>query len=112
MPLQLPGIASQLPGIALQLPEISRELPGGTTLESLYQIKKKSIWFLIWILKKNRFWPDLTRVVLEEPFTVERNYYSNGQIKYLFIKKNNRLHGTGRSLLPYGDLEWEHCWYD
>jgi len=57
------------------------QLPSGITLESLFQISDQSIWFLIWILKKNRFWPDLIKEVLEQHFMVERYYYwSSGQI--------------------------------
>jgi len=88
MPILLPNTFGNRKILLLRA--ISRDLPGGITLESLYQTKKQSIWFLIWILKKNRFWPDLTRVVLEEPFTVKRLYWTNSQIYFIEITKNNK----------------------
>jgi len=107
----------------LLFPDISKDFPGGITLESLYQIKTPSIWFLIWILKKNRFWPDLTRVVLEEPFKVKRRYWSSGQMCFVEITKNNKLHGVQRRWYENGKLAYEcylkdgkehgiyRCWY-
>jgi len=68
------------------------ELPGNS-LESLYQISDQSIWFLIWILKQERFWKDLTKEVLEIPFTVQRKYLLWGQIGSLQTLKNNKVHG-------------------
>jgi len=62
----------QLPEFSKKLPEFSKKLPGKFSLESLYQINDQSIWFLIWILKKERFWKDLTKEVLEEPFVMKR----------------------------------------
>ena len=91
---------------------ISKEFPQGTTLESLYQINNQSIWFLIWILKKNRFWLDLIKEVLETPFTVKREYRPNGQIHYLVIQKNNKNHGIQRDWYSNGYLFWEKHWKD
>ena len=98
---------------ALRLPKalvLSRIFP--STLESLYQINDQSIWFLIWIFKKNRFWKDLTKEVLEEPFMVERCYFSNGQIEYLVIRKNNRIHGIYRTWREDAQLLGESNWKD
>jgi len=92
--------------------EISMDLPRGITLESLYQINKPSIWFLIWIFKKNRFWPDLTRVVLEKPFTVKRRYWTNGKIFNIYIKKNTKYCSIYRGWYDNGQLEWEHHYKD
>jgi len=80
----------QLPrAIPLELPRaIPLELPRETTLEYLYQISDQNIWFLMWILKKIRFWSDLAREVLEAPFIVHREYHDNGQKKLLYISKN------------------------
>ena len=86
------------------------QLPHGITLESLYQINDQSIWFLIWILKKERFWLDLNREVLEIPFTVKKNYYFNGQIMYLKTQKNNIYHGIIRYWCGNGQLSFEEYW--
>jgi len=107
MALQVPGNL-KLPN-TLDNPKV---LPSGFTLESFYQISDQSVWFLIWILKKNRFWSDLTREVLENPFTVERNYWSNGQIKLVTTYKNDIFHGTDRSWYRNGQLECEDYWID
>jgi len=93
----------EIPGIPL---EISKELPSNNTLESLYEINNQSIWFLIWILKKVRFWPDLIREALEEPFLVERMYWSNGQIRYVEPIKNNKVHGISRGWYKNGKIKW------
>ena len=82
------------------------------TLASLYQINNQSIWFLAWILKQNRLWPDLTKEVLETPFTVEINYWKNGQIYYVSIKKNNKYHGISRGWHENGQLRWVKHWKD
>jgi len=95
----------------LQLREFSKKLPGKFSLESLYQINDQSIWFLIWILKKERFWPDLTRVVLEEPFAVEREYWSSGQIGSLKTFKNKIFHTIER-WYENGQLWSESHWKD
>ena len=91
---------------------MSLKLSKGNTLESLYQISDQSIWFLIWILKQERFWPDLTREALEEPFIVSRGYYLSGQIHYLVTKKNNSRHGIQRFWYENGQLRWEENWKD
>jgi len=96
----------------LQLPEFSKKLPGKFSLESLYQINDQSIWFLIWILKKERFWKDLTKEVLEEPFVMKREYWLGGQIQFIYIMKNDRQHGITRSWYENGQLYWEHHWKD
>ena len=102
--------------MSIQLPAISRDLPGnfklpeGITMESLYQIKKQSIWFLIWIFKKNRFWLDLTRVVLEEPFKVKRGYWSSGQICFIEITNNNKYYSVNRVWYKNGQLNLESYW--
>ena len=83
------------------------------TLESLYQISDQSIWFLIWILKKERFWKDLTREALEIPFTAIREYYwLNDQIKYIVIHKNYRNHGIYLEVYENGQLKCEDHWKD
>jgi len=86
------------------------KLPDGNTLESLYQISDQSIWFLTWILKQKRFWPDLTRAVLEQPFTVERQYWSKGHICLIKTHKNYRRHGVHRNWYVNGQLFWEDYW--
>ena len=91
---------------------ITKVLPSGTTLESLYQINDQSIWFLIWILKKVRFWPDLTKEVLEEPFTVKRYYWTNAQIYKFFTTKNNKIHGIYRSWNSIGEVMEYSYWKD
>ena len=92
---------------------MSLQLPGGITLESLYQISDQSIWFLIWILKKIGFWSYLTKEALEAPFTVERIYWPNRQIRhFLRTKKNTRPHGIDRSWYENGQLYWEQHWKD
>jgi len=101
MALQLPGNLELLGNL---------ELPGGITLESLYQISDQSIWFLIWIFKKHRFWPDLTRDVLEEPFIVERYYWPSGQISDIKTRKNNKYHSISRSWFKNEQLWWETNW--
>jgi len=87
-------------------------LPSGITLESLYQISNQSIWFLIWILKKNRFWPDLNRDALEAPFTVYRHYWKNGQMHTIAIRKNIKYYSVYRGWYKNGQLEWEDHWKD
>jgi len=96
----------------LQLPEFSKKLPGKFSLESLYQISDQSIWFLIWILKKERFWKDLTKEVLEESFVMKREYWMGGQIKFVFTTKNNNIHGIGRDWSESGQLWYEGHWKD
>ena len=96
----------QFPGTAVSLPR--NALLKGITLESLYQISDQSIWFLTWIFKKAGFWPDLTRKALEIPFTAKRQYWPNGQIASLVVKKNNMNHGIVRGWYKNGQLEWEH----
>jgi len=88
----------------LQLPEFS--------LKSLYQINNQSIWFLIWILKKERFWKDLTKEVLEEPFVMKREYWLGCQIKFVYTTKNNNIHGIFRSWYESGQLWHEGHWKD
>jgi len=96
----------------LELSVISKKLPQGTTLESLYQINDQSIWFLIWILKKNRFWSDLIREILEDPFEVKRQYRLSGRIEHLFTYKNDMRHSTNRTWYRNGQLKWEDHWKD
>jgi len=96
----------------LQLPEFSKKLPGEITLESLYQINDQSIWFLIWILKKERFWKDLTKEVLEIPFTIIRDYWLNGQIHRITTMKNDKYHSIYRSWYETGQLYSEQHWKD
>ena len=92
---------------------MSLRLPKNITLESLYQTKNQSMWFLVWILKKERFWPDLTREVLEAPFTLRRiTWFISNQIKSLKIFKNNRLRGIEREWHKNGTLEIETNWKD
>ena len=99
--------------MSLELPgQIPLELPKDSTLESLYQINNKSIWFLIWIFKKEKFWMDLTREVLETPFSVERYYWSNGQIFSLMTHKNNKYHGIDRGWYENGQLWLVRHWKD
>jgi len=87
---------------------IPLELPRETTLEYLYKISNQNIWFLIWILKKIRFWPDLTREVLEAPFTVKRLYsWPGGKISYLEIRQNDSYHVVMRSWHENGRLAME-----
>jgi len=93
--------------MALELSVISKKLPQGITLASLYQINNQSIWFLIWILKKNRFWPVLTRDALEDPFTMEIHYWLSDQIHFLCTLKNNKLHGVQRRWYENGKLAYE-----
>jgi len=104
--LQLPEFSKKLPG------KFSKKLPGKISLESLYQINDQSIWFLIWILKKEKFWKDLTKEVLEEPFVIKREYWLGGQIKFMYITKNNSIHGIQRGLYKSGQLGWEQHWKD
>ena len=108
--LELPGNPKVLPN-TLGNPKVL-ELPGGTTLESLYQINDQSIWFLIWILKKMRFWSDLIKETLEAPFEVERDYYTSGQIIYFNLLKNNKLHGIDRTWHPNRQIWLEYHWKD
>jgi len=96
----------------LQLPEFSKKMPGKFSLETLYQISHQSIWFLIWILKKERFWKDLTKEVLEEPFVMKREYFLGGQIQFMYIMKNNSIHGIERCWYKSGQLVSEHHWKD
>jgi len=96
--------------MSLELLVISKKLPQGSTLESLYQINNQSIWFLIWILKKNRFWSDLIKEVLEQPFAVKRAYLRSGRIYFLKTHKNNEDHGFYRGWYENGQLEWERYW--
>ena len=119
MSLQLPGIiplpfSGNLNNLTVfQLPGNFLKLSRGNTMESLYQISNQNIWFLIWILKKVRFWPDLTREALEEPFIVlKRIYCSNGQIYNIHITKNNKMHGTVRTWHVNGQLRLEEHWKD
>jgi len=92
---------------------MSLQLPGKTTLESMYKISDKSIWFLVWIFKKVRFWPDLTKEVLEVPFIVERIYWSNGLIGSIYTKKKDGTqHGIERRWYENGQLHWEKHWKD
>jgi len=99
--------------MSLQLPGNALQLPRGNTLEILYQINDQSIWFLIWILKKIRFWPDLTKETLEIPFIVKRNYYwTSDRIKFLFIWKNNIKHGISYDWYENGQLMYENSWKD
>ena len=101
--------------MSLQLPNTldnSKVLLKGITLDSLYQISNQSIWFLTWIFKKTKFWPDLIKEVLEAPFTVERDYGKNGQIYYVRIKKNNKYHGISRGWYINRQLNWEENWKD
>jgi len=100
MSLQLPGNSNTL------------ELPKGSTLESLYQINNQSIWYLIWILKKERFWSDLVQEVIEEPFTIDRRYYLHGQIGNIVIMKNNKKHSVCRGWYKNGQIWWENYWKD
>jgi len=95
-----------------QLREFSKKLLGKFSLETLYQISHQSIWFLIWILKKERFWKDLTKEVLEEPFVMKREYWLGGQIKFMYITKNDRQHGIERRWYENGQLVLEHHWKD
>jgi len=96
----------------LQLPEFSKKMPGKFSLETLYQINDQSIWFLIWILKKERFWKDLTKEVLEEPFVIKREYFLSGQIKFINTMKNDKYHSIYRSWYETGQLWWEEHWKD
>jgi len=89
-----------------------KKLPGKISLESLYQISHQSIWFLIWIIKKKRFWKDLTKEVLEEPFVIKREYFLGGQIKFINTMKNYRTHGIERCWYENGQLRWEKHWKD
>ena len=98
--------------MSLELLVISKKLPKGITLASLYQINNQSVWFLILILKKNRFWPDLTREILEQPFAVKRAYRPNGRIHYLMTQKNNTIHGIYHKWYDNGHLGWEDHWKD
>jgi len=98
--------------MSLQLPGNSSQLPQGITLESLYQINDQSVWFLIWILKKIRFWPDLTKETLEIPFMVKREYWPSGPINHLFILKNNEFHGISCGWYENRQLKYEHSWKD
>jgi len=116
MPLLLPNTFGNrkillLPAISRDLPG-NLKLPGGITLESLYQINGQSIWYLIWILKKNRFWPDLTRAVLEKPFIVKRLYWTNGQMYKIYTMKNNRLHSIYCDWHENGQLWEKSHWKD
>jgi len=99
--------------MALQLPGNSKELPGGISLESLYQINNQSALFLIWILKQNRFWPDLNREVLETPFIVERAYHwKSVQMNSIKILKNKIYHNIVRTWHENGQLKSEGHWKD
>jgi len=98
--------------MSLELLVISKKLPKGITLASLYQINNQSVWFLIWILKKNRFWSDLIREILEQPFAVKRAYLRSGKIHYLMTQKNNTIHGIERDWFENGQLYREEHWKD
>ena len=91
---------------------ITKVLSSGSTLESLYQISHQNIWFLIWALKKVRFWPDLIREALEAPFTMEKKYWPNGQPCYCNTMKNNQFHGICRDWHKSGQLWLEGHWKD
>jgi len=104
MDLELPRISKKLPKVL--------QLPSGITLESLYQINNQSIWFLVWILKKEQFWSYIIREALEIPFTMKRGYLPNGQKLFLKIKKNNRLHSFHRCWHENGQLRGEIYWKD
>ena len=106
MAFELSENSKEFPGI------IPLKLPGGITLESLYQLSNQSIWFLIWILKKNRFWSDLTREVLEAPFTVRRYYLSNRQKHFIEMTKNKQYYSIYRGWYKDGQLRWEEYWKD
>ena len=87
------------------------KLPRETTLESLYQIGGQSIWFFIWVLKQERLWPDLIKDVLEAPFTVIREYFPSGQLKFLeTVKQNKRYHGIRRYWYNHGQIMWKSYW--
>ena len=88
------------------------QLSKDNNLESLYQINDQSIWFLIWILKKMRFWSDLTKETLEAPFTVKRNYWGNGQIRFLITYKSNWFHGKHSYWWIDGKMINEYYWKD
>ena len=88
----------------------SKVLPQGITLELLYQINDQSVWFLIWILKKRKFWPDLTREVLETPFTVEKGYLPSAGIKYLFISQINKMYNIHCGWYENGQLRFKNYW--
>jgi len=88
------------------------QLPRKITIESMYKINDQSIWFLIWILKKENFWKDLTKEVLEEPFVIKREYFLSGQIKFINTMKNYRTHGIERCWYKSGQLWYEGHWKD
>jgi len=92
--------------MSLQLPG-NLQLPLGITLESLYKINPQSIWFLIWILKKVRFWPDLIKETLERPFAVKINPSSNNYWYFFSVVKNNRKHGVHRTFFKNTQLGWQ-----
>jgi len=106
MALQSPKV------IFLELPHCFRILPQGVTLEALYQINNQSIWFIAWILKKKKFGSDMIREALETPFRVEREYWLNGKLEFIKIKKDNITHGIARgwSWTNNEQLWWESNW--
>jgi len=91
---------------SLQLPG-NLQLPIGVTLESLYKINPQSIWFLIWILKKVRFWPDLIKETLERPFAVKKSNPSDNYIYFFSVVKNNLKHGVHRTFFKNPQLGWQ-----
>ena len=91
---------------------ISKVLPQGITWEFLYKINDQSVLFLIWILKKERFWSDLIKEVLEEPFTVMRTCWRNSRLVQLGTMKKKRAHGIFRGWYGNGQLCVESHWKD
>ena len=89
-----------------------KKLPQGLTYDKLYQKNNQNIWFLTWVLKKRRCNPDFNQEILSAPFTVQRKYWSNGQLLYLTSYQNGQPHGLGRSWNENGQLWWEREWHN
>ena len=87
-----------------------KTLTHGLTYEKLYRQNEQNIWFLAWVLKQRRCNPDFNQEILSAPFTVQREYLSNGQLDYLKSYKNCKTHGLSRIWHRNGQLSWETKW--
>ena len=84
-----------------------KQLSQGITYDKLYQQNNQNIWFLACVLKQRRCNPDFNQQILSVPFTIQREYWSNGQLDCLSIYQNGQLHGLSREWDPKGQLQWE-----
>ena len=86
---------------------VQKQLPPGLTYEKVY---RQNIWLLAWVLKQRRCNPDFNQEILSIPFTVQREYWSDGQLNFLKSYKNDLLHGLSRQWYENGKLYWEEEW--